>query len=135
VKAETFCACCGRPYELDMPQGFGLEGFDIRADRPGFVITIDDRKIKLSSREAELFKRLLRAIGQAVHRETLYFSVWGDNSEVDWKIIDVLVFRMRRKLAGTGIKIETIWGFGFRMIVEPQPIKRTAEHHAVLTGL
>lgn len=44
----------------------------------------------------------------------------GADEEPDAKIIDVFISQLRKKLAGTGINIETVWGVGYRI---PKPAK------------
>ena len=50
-------------------------------------------------------------------REELLNSLWQLNWEADTRATDNLVKRLRRKLRerGSSLKIETVWGFGFRL--------------------
>lgn len=39
----------------------------------------------------------------------------SQRDDVDPKVIHVMMSKLRRKLAGAGIEIETVWGRGFRL--------------------
>ena len=52
---------------------------------------------------------------RAVSRTELLDKVWGFENEVETRATDYMIKRIRKKLsdAGSKLKIETIWGFGF----------------------
>ena len=52
-------------------------------------------------------------------------QVWGDDSEVDERTVDVNVQRLRKILAGPGYEayIQTVRGFGYRF-ASPQADRR-----------
>ena len=54
---------------------------------------------------------------KAYSREELLNEIWGYESEVETRVTDETIRRIRKKLlqAGSNVKIETIWGFGYRM--------------------
>lgn len=53
----------------------------------------------------------------------LYFDRGDDAPEI--KIVDVFICKIRRKLQGTGIVIETIWGVGYHLL-DPAPVLAAA---------
>lgn len=110
---ETYCPECGRPYAVDMPVGIEIDGVEL---------TIDGVQIQLSQKAAMIFRRLMRSRGKAVSRQSIFFSVWGDESDVNWKCIDIYVHQMRRLLNGTRIRIETITGLGYRLVIDDNVI-------------
>lgn len=60
-------------------------------------------------------------------RERIYHACLQDgrmNAGVCPKIIDVLVFKIRKKLKKHGIRIETQWGVGYRMSNESKALVR-----------
>lgn len=60
--------------------------------------------------------RVARVIAsrQRARKEAILAIAWGRNSEdIDPKIVDVIVCRLRKKLAPFGIKIQTIVGVGY----------------------
>ena len=57
---------------------------------------------------------------RAVGREELLKTLWKVNWEADTRATDDLVKRLRRKLRSLNspIQIETVWGFGFKLVDE-----------------
>jgi len=54
---------------------------------------------------------------RAVSRSELLDKVWGFENEVETRATDDMIKRIRKKLsdAGSHLKIETVWGFGFKI--------------------
>jgi DNA-binding response OmpR family regulator len=73
--------------------------------------------LKLTPLEFNLLLYLMKNVNKGVSREELLNKVWGFDSEVNTRAADDMVKRIRRKLDGAGasIKIETLWGFGFKI--------------------
>lgn len=55
---------------------------------------------------------------RAVSREELLKNLWQMNWQADTRATDDLVKRLRKKLreSHSSVRIETVWGFGFRLI-------------------
>lgn len=73
--------------------------------------------LDLTPNEFALLHYLLQHGTDAVSREELLNKIWGYDSAVETRVADDTVRRLRRKLAGSGIAVETVWGFGFRLKV------------------
>lgn len=71
----------------------------------------------LTMTEFALLKCLLTAQGQAVSRDALLLEVWGIDAEVETRVTDECVRRVRRKLrtAGSHVGIKAVWGFGYKL--------------------
>ena len=54
---------------------------------------------------------------KAYSREELLNAVWGFDSEVETRVTDETLRRIRKKLlqAGSRVSVTTIWGFGYRL--------------------
>jgi two-component system, OmpR family, response regulator len=76
------------------------------------------QNIKLTPMEFNLLLYLMKNQNKGVSREELLNKVWGFDSEVDTRATDDMIKRIRKKLsnAGSSLKIETIWGFGFKLL-------------------
>jgi|ERR1017187_1497688 DNA-binding response OmpR family regulator len=75
------------------------------------------REIDLTSTERLLIELLLRRSPAAVSRSTIAHQVWSDRADVvGSNTIEVHIARIRSKLAGCDAKIETIRGFGYRVV-------------------
>jgi DNA-binding winged helix-turn-helix (wHTH) protein len=87
--------------------------------KDGYVVA-NGASVRLSNVEATIFARLLKGYPGAVPRELIYQAlVSGRSCEADWpqeKIIDVHISHIRGKLVRIGLKIETSYGFGFRLV-------------------
>jgi two-component system OmpR family response regulator len=72
-------------------------------------------EIKLTPMEFNLLLYLSKNQNHGISREELLQNVWGFDSEVDTRATDDMIKRIRRKLsnAGSTLKIETLWGYGF----------------------
>ena len=63
-------------------------------------------------------KLFLRNPGQALSREAILNEVWGKGGNVEEKIVDVNVRRLRLKLEEDPTNPEyilTVWGFGYKL--------------------
>ena len=87
----------------------------VRVDRRAKRAFAGTRELELTPNEYELLCYLLARPGQAVSREELLRSVWGCEAEIETRATDDTVRRLRRKLEGSGVVIEAVWGFGFRL--------------------
>ncbi len=60
---------------------------------------------------------LLENKNKAVSRNELLDKLWGFENEVETRATDDMMKRIRKKLAdaGSALKIETVWGFGFKI--------------------
>ena len=72
---------------------------------------------------------LVSNLGRTFNRTQLLTQVWGDDSEVDERTVDVNMQRLRRALSDAGYEayIQTVRGFGYRFAVPatrlPTPAK------------
>ncbi len=71
--------------------------------------------LALTPTEYEVLRYLLLRKDQAVSREELLTSVWGFAAAVETRATDDTVRRLRQKLGDAGVKIEAVWGYGFRL--------------------
>jgi len=69
--------------------------------------------LDLSAREAALLRALLARPGQAVAKERLSDLVFAGEAEVQADAIEVVVYRLRKKLVGIGTQLVTLRGLGY----------------------
>ena len=67
----------------------------------------------LTPREAALLKALMVKPGHAVTKERLFELVFPGETEVQYEAVEVVVYRLRKKLAGTGAQLMTLRGLGY----------------------
>ncbi len=80
-------------------------------------VEYNGRDIGLTGMEFALFHYLSENRNKAVSRSELLDKIWGFENEVETRATDDMIKRIRKKLADSGskLKIETVWGFGFKI--------------------
>ena len=76
--------------------------------------------LTLTPTEFDFLAYLLQNRDRAVSREELLQALWQVDWQADTQAADDLVKRLRRKLRerGSQVRIETVWGYGFRLELE-----------------
>ena len=88
---------------------------------PGFrTATLDNKPLALTPTEFDFLAYLIEHQDRAVKRDELLHELWQFELQADTRATDDLVKRLRRKLRErqSSVRIETIWGFGFRLKIE-----------------
>jgi DNA-binding response OmpR family regulator len=76
---------------------------------------IRGKEVALTPKEFDLLATFARFINVTLDREKLLDLVWG-TSFYGMRTVDVHIVRLRSKLEGSGLKIETVWGSGYRLV-------------------
>ena len=73
--------------------------------------------VALTQTELRLLSYMLKQPEKAYSREELLNAVWGFDSEVETRVTDETLRRIRKKLtqAGSTVSVSTIWGFGYKL--------------------
>ncbi len=87
-------------------------GYEI--DTGARKITDNGTLVDLTSKEIELIIALLHNSGKPLTRDKLLNIVWGENYFGSDRVVDDTIRRIRAKLPN--LKIETIYGLGYRII-------------------
>jgi two-component system, OmpR family, response regulator CssR len=77
-------------------------------------IRTGSQMIDLTNKEFELLLFFLKNLNQAFGREQILKHVWGENYYGSDRVVDDLLRRLRHKMPD--LKIETIYGFGYRLL-------------------
>lgn len=80
--------------------------------------TLGGAPLALTPRESTLLGALLARSGQPLTKAQLLDKVFSLDADVSPDAIEVLVYRLRKKLAGHGVTIVTLRGFGY--LLEPE---------------
>lgn len=75
------------------------------------------RILELSPRELAALRALLARPGHAISKERLFELVFPGATEVQFEAVEVVIYRLRKKLAGTGTKLMTLRGLGYLLKV------------------
>lgn len=82
-------------------------------DRESGAVYWRDEILELAPREAALLQALLARPGHAVPKERLFDLVFPGETDVQYEAIEVVAYRLRKKLAPTGVKLVTLRGLGY----------------------
>jgi two-component system phosphate regulon response regulator PhoB len=79
-------------------------------------VTARGRLVNLRGIEYRLLEFLMSNLGRTFNRTQLLTQVWGDDTDVDERTVDVNVQRLRKILSESGYEsyIQTVRGFGYR---------------------
>ncbi|MGC6472632.1 MAG: response regulator transcription factor [Parvibaculales bacterium] len=72
------------------------------------LLGAQDKKIRLTEKETNILKYLLRAEAEVVHRDTLLEEVWGYNSGVTTHTLETHIYRLRQKIEADPSKAEIL---------------------------
>lgn len=91
----------------------GRMTIDIRAR----TVFCQGKPMDVTPTEFALLAYLFSHPNQAISRQELLRNVWQFDFDADTRATDDLIKRLRKKLAilDSGIRIDSIWGFGFRL--------------------
>jgi two-component system response regulator TctD len=76
----------------------------------------DGTAVPLTRRELALFDMLIRNAGRVMSKERLFEGLFSfDDADIGQNAIELYIARLRKKLAGSGVEIETQRGLGYRL--------------------
>jgi DNA-binding response OmpR family regulator len=96
----------------------GLTFRDIVLDTELYDAFIGGQPLKLSKREFDILKLLMRNPKKVFSKNNLYESVWQEEFLGDDNTVNVHISKIRSKIAKfrpDGEYISTVWGIGFKM--------------------
>lgn len=77
-------------------------------------VKMNNKNIKMTTLEFDLLVLFIKNKGKCFSREEILQSVWGEDYFGNDRAVDDLVRRVRRKM--TKLKIESIYGYGYRLV-------------------
>jgi two-component system alkaline phosphatase synthesis response regulator PhoP len=80
-------------------------------------VTVDGEAISLRTQEFDLLLTLAEHKGLVLTREQLLEKAWGYDYYGQSRTVDVHVGHLRRKLAKSSLRIETVTGVGYKLVV------------------
>lgn len=78
------------------------------------IVYLNNEEVTLTSKEFDLLQLFIHNQGQAFSREQILTNIWGEDYFGTDRVVDDLVRRLRKKMPE--LKLETIYGFGYRML-------------------
>lgn len=94
-----------------------FEGIEI--DRDAKEVSVDGKRIELTSMEFELLTVLAKRAGKKVSRDEILNELRGIDAAIMTRSVDIMISRLRQKI-GDSVKpprfIQTVWGTGYAFI-------------------
>jgi two-component system response regulator TctD len=85
----------------------------MRQDSESGAVYFGDEVLELTPREAALLRALLARPGHAIAKERLFELVFPGELEVQLEAIEVVAYRLRKRIAHTGAQLVTLRGLGY----------------------
>jgi two-component system response regulator TctD len=82
------------------------------------VVLVQGKPLALTQRELAVLEALLSRLGKPVPRDTLFDKIFGLDDDVQPEAIELYVHRLRKKLEGSGVVINTLRGLGYMLAIQ-----------------
>ena len=82
-------------------------------ERRRYFASINGVPLRLTKTEFRILSSLASNVGGVTHLDDLWRSAWGSHKPVNRKSIQVMMSRVRRKLAPRGIRIDSLVDVGY----------------------
>ena len=100
------------PYEEKLVVGL------ITLDAVRHHVDVGGKPIRLTTAEFKLLTMLMKKPGRLLSREMLLTGAWGYEAVINTRTVDTHIRRLRHKLGKAAEAIETVRGFGYRLVVD-----------------
>ena len=91
---------------------------DLEVDIARREVRVGGKLLTLRTKEFDLLLMFVRYPGMVFSRKQLLDQVWDYDYVGGTRTVDVHVAGLRQKLAESSVKIETVWGVGYKLVVE-----------------
>ncbi|MFM6987006.1 MAG: response regulator transcription factor [Hydrogenophaga sp.] len=102
----------GNPAEAPLP-GQRPAWCGLQADPQQGAVYFEGQPLELPPRELALLRAVLARPGQAIAKERLTELVFPGQAQVQPEAIEVVAYRLRKKIAHTGAQLVTLRGLGY----------------------
>lgn len=115
---SDICSHCQQPIFSDDRARPSLT-FEGVVMHPGYrTCHVGGVPVHLTLREFDMLYLLMSRAGRVCSKDTLFAVIWGLDSDVELKIIDVFICKLRKKLGPDHAIVQTVWGRGYCIGVE-----------------
>lgn len=90
-----------------------LEVGKLMLDTVGRELRVDGDRLPLSVRELSVLEMLMARAGRVVTKRQIVNSLSAWDADFSENAVEVYVYRLRKRLEGTGVGIQTVRGFGY----------------------
>lgn len=99
------------------PDSAPLRLADLLIDPARREVTVGGHPVELRTQEFELLHFLAQNRGLVFSREKLLEKAWGFDFYGQTRTVDVHIVQIRRKIAASQVRIETVTGVGYKLVV------------------
>jgi len=103
------------PSEEPLSEDIPLVVGDVVLDPRRRTVSVGGKSVTFRRKEFDLLEALMRHRDLVLTRDQLLEQVWGYDYPGQTRTVDVHIAALRRKLAGSRAKIETVVGVGYRL--------------------
>jgi len=93
---------------------------DLTIDQARREVLVSSRAIDLRTQEFDLLLALAEHRGFVLSREQILQNAWGFDFYGQTRTVDVHVAHLRKKMEGSLVKIETVTGVGYKLVVSDE---------------
>lgn len=111
-----------RRHHTDVDEGTQLSGAQVgqlRLEKSSGAVYKNESPLELTPREQALLQALMLRPGHAVAKEKLFALVFPGQLDVQTEAIEVVVYRLRKKLQDCGVTLMTLRGLGYLIKSNP----------------
>lgn len=95
-----------------------IEAGPLQFDSVGREVRVSGERLSLSVREISVLEMLMARVGRVVTKRQIVNSLSAWDADFSENAVEVYVYRLRKRLEGTGATIQTVRGFGYLLDVE-----------------
>ena len=95
-----------------------LEAGPLAFDTVGREVRVRGQRLTLSVRELSVLEMLMGRVGKVVTKRQIVNSLSAWDADFSENAVEVYVYRLRKRLEGTGVAIQTVRGFGYLLEAE-----------------
>lgn len=99
------------------PNSAPLRLADLLIDPARREVSVGGQPVELRTQEFELIHLLAQNRGLVFSREKLLEKAWGFDFYGQTRTVDVHIAQLRRKIAASQVRIETVTGVGYKLVV------------------
>ena len=95
-----------------------LEMGGLTMDLGSREVRVNNQPVSLTKKEFELLEYRLRNPQIVLSRDYILNEIWDFDYYGDTRIVDVHIFKLRSKLSGSGVRISSLRGVGYKLEAE-----------------
>lgn len=81
------------------------------------IVSCRGKDIGLTMTEMALLRYMMKNSSRAIPRDEFLNEIWGINADIETRVTDETIRRIRKKMkaAGSSVNISAVWGYGYRL--------------------